>query len=188
MICLAHASAAVDKQEDALQAASPAQIGEGQASPGLNGRTWSRREDVSGKIHKMKSPLSEIEEVELLCPAWRIGGPRQLTSIDEGVDQAGFSNIRSAGESNLRPISRRKMVCAHHAFHEDRRGCEEPSAVFDLIVAERSVRIRRRHGGYEAPALRFRRRFSSLSNSVSTPFRRMMTYCCTMVMAFDQTQ
>ena len=61
---------------------------------------------------------AEVEEIDLLGAARRVGGPGQRPAVGQRVDQAGLADIRPAGESDLRQGVRRQIAHAHDARNE----------------------------------------------------------------------
>ena len=57
-------------------------------------------EAVAREINET-SIIAEVEEINELRPAWRLAGAGELAPIDNDIDRAGLSSIRTTGDGNL---------------------------------------------------------------------------------------
>ena len=94
------AVAGIDQQIDAREARAAAQIIVDQLRPGLNLLLLDGRIAVAGHVDEMEA-AADIEEIELLRAARRVGGPGQRVAPGERIDEARFAHVRAARKGDL---------------------------------------------------------------------------------------
>jgi hypothetical protein len=119
--------AGVDQEADQRQAGPAAQIGEDQLGPGLDRGLGRPGIAVAGHVDQ-DEPTREVEEVELLGPARRVGGSGEPAPAHERVQQRALADVRATGERHLGRARGRQLLEPGHAQEEAGRAGEQQPA------------------------------------------------------------
>ena len=130
----------VDQQAHPQQARPPAQIGEHQPGPALDHVLGRLGEAVARQIDQ-DQPAAQVEQVDLLGPARRVGGARQAGPAGQRVDQARLADVRSARERDLRQPRRRQLVELDHPAQEGRLLREQLAADLEALRIIEPIRV-----------------------------------------------
>ena len=93
-------AANVDNHEESAKTLSNLEIVRHQISPVVTFSIGYTGEAVAGEIDET-SIVAQAEEINELRSARRLAGARELAPIDDHIDRAGLSAIRSTGKGNL---------------------------------------------------------------------------------------
>ncbi len=140
----------IDQQQDAPQIGPAADVGIDQAGPALDLGFGDLCIAVARQVHQHQV-RAEIEEIDLLRPARRVGDARQMLPAGERVQEARLADIGAAGERHLRQSGRRQAIQRFSAGDEPAFLREQPGPVARL------------GGGF---------------GQGFTPMRHMMRRCC----------
>ena len=101
-------TADIDNHEEAAKTLSALEIVRYQISPVVALAGGYSREPVAREINET-AIIVEVEEINELRPAWCLARARKLPPIDNDIDRAGLSGIRSTGKGDLGALIRDEL-------------------------------------------------------------------------------